>query len=98
MPKKQTSDGDWYTDIQGIYHMAPEDFPEPEEPEEKGAKQPELSTEQLDYIWNEGSVTPSQFAEYYEKSVSWASRILASSNHLTSEQEGKYKKYSVRKE
>ena len=97
MPKTQTEEG-WYTEIKGIYHMSPEDFPEPEEPEEKATTTAELTNEQLDYIWNEGSVTPSQFAEYYEKSVSWASRILSSSNHLSSEQEGRNKRYSVRKE
>ena len=97
MPKTQTDEG-WFTDIQGIYHMSPEDFPEAEEVEEKSATTAELSNEQLDYIWNEGSVTPSQFAEYFEKSVSWASRILSSSNHLSSEQEGRNKRYSVRKE
>ena len=53
---------------------------------------------EAEYIWNEGSVTPSQFAEYFEKSVSWASRILSSSNHLSSEQEGRNRMYSVRKE
>ena len=78
--------------------MSPEDFPEPPEPEEKATTTAELTNEQLDYIWNEGSVTPSQFAEYFEKSISWASRILSSSNHLSSEQEGRYRRYSVRKE
>ena len=97
MPKTETEEG-WYTEIKGIYHMSPEDFPEPTEPEEKATTTAELTNEQLDYIWNEGSVTPSQFAEYYEKSVSWASRILSSSNHLSSEQEGRNKRYSVRKE
>ena len=97
MPKTETEEG-WYTEIKGIYHMSPEDFPEPPEPEEKATTTAELTNEQLDYIWNEGSVTPSQFAEYFEKSISWASRILSSSNHLSSEQEGRYRRYSVRKE
>ena len=95
---KTTSEGEESAEIIGLYHIDPSEFPEPEEVEEKKQTQSELTKDQLNYIWHEGSVTSTQFAEHFDRSESWASKKLTSSLLLSSEQDGRYKRYSVRGE
>ena len=107
----KSNDFGWVSDQALVYTMDPEygvthvnmidadDFPTKEEEQDKrkaGAR--ELNANELAWIVDQGAVTPSMMAKHFGRGDSWASRILADSNYVEGNKQGRSIVYTPRRE